>query len=191
MNPAVKRAVGGVLKGLYGFFSVTVNRRFFYLVVIALIALGEWFFSGLVRRTFVFYTALEGKMTVESRMIRRASDPETAVRRYVDEVLLGPVSPDLDPLFPKETRLAALLVRDGTVYADFSEDAALPVEGSLTGEVFGSFLTLNEGIRRNFPGVKNAALFIGGKEIFFNEFSVIFADPADNTDKTSQKALTN
>ena len=160
------------------FFSSKKNRRLTYLVVIILFALGDFLFSGLVRRTFVSYSIIEGSTVVEDRMLHRSSDHETDIRRYIDEVLLGPVSPDLAPLFSKETRLHAFMYRDGVIYADLSETAALPEE---RGDVFRSLLTINEGIRRNFSNVKDVKLFIGGNEVFFEEFRGIFADPADNS----------
>jgi len=95
------------------------------------------------------------------------------------------VSPDTDPLFPRETRLRSLLFRDGVVYADFSESSLIPVSTPAKG-VFLSFLTLNEGIRRNFTAVKDVKFFIGGREIYFKEFHEIFADLADNVIKTGQ-----
>ena len=180
------------------FFSKKKNRRLSLLIVACLLALGQFLFSGLARRTFVFYSFIGREIVVEDRMLHRSSDKETDIRRYVEEVLLGPVSPDLAPLFPMETRLLSIMYREGLVYADLSEPAALPVEGIEAnpapvsgeasalpeGEVFRSFLTLNEGIRRNFPYVKDVRLFIGGNEVFFNEFSGIFAISADNS-KTS------
>jgi len=175
MNEILKK----VLLALSRFLSKTKNRRLTYLVVICLIALGEFLFSGLVRRTFVFYSSLEGKTVVEDRMLRRSRDRETDIRRYVDEVLLGPSFPNLDPLFPRGTKLSSFMYRETVVYADLSESAALPLEGSW--DVFRSLLTLNEGIRRNFPFVGDVRLFIGGNEAFFNEFYGIFAEPADNS----------
>jgi hypothetical protein len=65
------------------------------------------------------------------------------------------------------------------VYADLTESALFPLEGSR--DVFRGLLTLNEGIRRNFPFVGDVRLFIGGNEAFFNEFNVIFAESADNS----------
>jgi hypothetical protein len=183
-----KTTIKDIFESLARFFSVKLHRRFCYLALIFLVALMEFFISGLVRRTFVFYSALEGEVTVEDRMLHRSYSRETDIRRYLDEVLLGPVSPDLDPLFPKETRLRSLLYRDGVVYADFTADAALPAE---RGDVFRGFLTLNQGIRRNFSVVKDVKLFIGGVEIFFTEFPRFFADSADIIDKTGQRALTN
>ena len=168
-----------VLSSFSAFFSVKRNRRFAFLVVLGLAALGDFYFSGLVRRTFVFYSIIEGNTVVEDRMLRRSSDRETDIRRYVDEVLLGPVSPDSAPLFPRETRLNSFMYREGVVYADLSESAALPLPGG--SDVFRSLLTLNEGLRRNFSYIKDAKIFIGGNEVFFEEFRGIFRNSADNS----------
>ena len=161
------------------FLSKKRNRRLVFLALLGLIALGEFFYSGLVRRTFVFYSIKEGNTVVEDRMLRRSSDRETDIRRYVDEVLLGPVSPDLAPLFPRETRLNSFMYREGVVYADLSESAALPLPEDR--DVFRSLLTLNEGLRRNFSYIQDVQIFIGGNEAFFKEFRRIFANSADNS----------
>ena len=161
------------------FFSKKKNRRLFYLAIVCLVALAEFLFSGLVRRTFVFYSDIEGNTAVEDRMLRRSGDMETDIRRYVDEALLGPVSPDSAPLFPRETRLNSFMYRAGAVYADLTEPAALPYGGS--GDVFRGLLTLNQGIRQNFPPVMDVRLFIGGNEVFFEEFRGFFANSADNS----------
>ncbi|MDR2417921.1 MAG: GerMN domain-containing protein [Treponema sp.] len=116
------------------------------------------------RRTFVFYTLYEGTAEVEDRMFLREPSEESNIRRFVEEILLGPVSPDLVPLFPRETQLRSLLYRDGVVYADLSESAVLV---SLNGgNVFQSLGTLDTGIRRNFPFVRNVKLFIEGNQVF-------------------------
>ena len=155
------------------------NRRLMYLVVLCLVALGEFFYSGLARRTFVFYTNIDGNVVVEGRLLRRSEERETDIRRYVDEALLGPVSPDLAPLFSRESRLHSFMYREGVVYADLTEPAALPPpEG---GSIFRSLLTLNEGLRRNFSHIKDVRLFIGGNEVFFEEFRRIFENLADNS----------
>jgi hypothetical protein len=147
------------------------------LLLLGLLALLDFNRLGLARRTFVFYSEMEGKTVVENRMLRRSGDRETDIRRYVDEALLGPVTPGSAPLFPRETRLNAFMYRDEVVYSDLTEVAALPSEG---GDVFMSLLTLNEGIRRNFPYIKNVKLFIGGNEVFLEEFRRISANSADN-----------
>ena len=175
MNKTQKKT----LRVLNVIFGIKKNRRILYLIILCLIAFGDFFHSGLARRTIVFYSSIEGKMVVEDRMLHRSGDRETDIHRYVDEVLLGPVFPDLDPLFPRGTRLESFMYRDEVVYVDLSESAALPMEGNW--DVFRSLLTLNEGIRRNFSFVENVRLFIGGNEAFFEEFRGIFINPADNS----------
>ena len=164
---------------LNGFSTGKMIRRLVYLVILCLFALAEFLYSGLARRTIVFYSSIEGKTVVEERMLRRSGDIETDIRQYADEVLLGPVLPNLDPLFSRGTKLESLMYRDAVVYADLSESALLPIEGNW--DIFRSLLTLNEGIRRNFSFIGDVRLFIGGNEVFFKEFRRIFADPADNS----------
>jgi hypothetical protein len=110
---------------------------------------------------------------VEDRMLKRSSSRELDIGRYVEEALLGPISPDSAPLFPRETRLRSLLYRDGVVYADLSEAAALPpLEG---GGVFRNLYTLYTGIRRNFSFVKGVRFFIAGQAAFPGDFDRLFA----------------
>jgi hypothetical protein len=125
------------------------------------------------RYTFVFYTFDRGTALVEDRMLPRSAFREENIARYVEETLLGPVSLEAAPLLVRGTRLRSLIFRDGTVYGDISQSAALPVLGAKA-DVFTGMLTLNQGIRRNFPYVSDVKLFIEGNEVFFKEFADIF-----------------
>lgn len=144
------------------------RRRFSLLVLLALAAVVEFYFFGLARRTFVFYTVDNGTIVVEDRMLKRSESRERDITLYAEETLLGPVSPELLPLFPRGTKLKSLLYRDGVVYADFSEDAVLPpIEG---GVVENSFQTLYTGILRNFSFVKDVRFFIEGEAVYEDRF---------------------
>ncbi|MCL1959998.1 MAG: GerMN domain-containing protein [Spirochaetes bacterium] len=122
-----------------------------------------------MRRTFVFYTIDDGVVVVEDRMLKPSKSREGDIIRYMEEMLLGPVSPELLPLFPIETRLKSLLYRNGVVYADFSEDAVFPpAEG---GSVINNFRTLYTGILRNFSYVKDVRFFIEGNAVYAEEFN--------------------
>ncbi|MDR2952207.1 MAG: GerMN domain-containing protein [Treponema sp.] len=146
------------------FFGGKAKRRFFYLIFLSLTALAEIYISGLARRTFVFYTIDKGIITVENRMIKHSPSREANICRYINEALLGPVSPDLLPVMPRETRLKSLLYRNETVYADFTADAELPpVEG---GNVPDNFHTLYAGILRNFSYVRDVRFFIEGRAAY-------------------------
>jgi len=161
-----------------GRFSIP-KRAFFLLALLflAIAALIEFFTLGLARRTFLFYDIDSGVVIVENRLLpvsrgdimasygsRRSSPRELDITRYVEEALLGPVSSNSMPLFPRETGLCSLLYRNGVVYLDLSEEAVVPPpEG---GEVFMNMKTLYAGIRRNFPFVRDIRFFIAGKAAF-------------------------
>ena len=157
-----------IFRSIADFMSHTLRRRLLWIIILCIAAMAEFFILGLARRTFIFYTVSDGVVAVEDRMLKHAKTREGDIIRYIEEVLLGPVSPDLLPLFPRETRLKSLLYRKGTVFADFTEDAALPpVEG---GMALKNFLTLHDGILRNFSYVKSVRLFIEGTAIYIDEF---------------------
>jgi hypothetical protein len=147
-------------------------RRFIYLLLLAAWALADFTWTGLARRTFVFYTIDGGQEVVEERMLKRSDSRELDLTRYVAEALLGPASPDLALPFPRDTVLVSLIYREGVVFVDLSASAALGVPGG--GDAFRNLAALNRGIRRNFPFVKEARLFIEGNEVFFNKFRDLF-----------------
>jgi hypothetical protein len=139
-----------------------------WISILTITALTEFFILGLARRTFVFYTVDGGVIDVQDRMLKHSGSKEGDIIRYTEEILLGPGSQDLLPLFPRETRLKSLLYRNGVVYVDFSEDALLPpIEG---GSTLNNFQTLHAGILRNFSFVKDVSFFIEGTAIYHEEF---------------------
>jgi hypothetical protein len=159
MNVVIK----GVLTSLGRLFGRRQNRRYLYLLLLGGLALAELHSLRLVRRTFVFYSIADGRPVVEDRMFPRADSWEIDITRYVEETLLGPVSPDLAPLFPRETPLRSLLYRDGVVYADLGESAAFTfLEG---GDIFRNLKTLEAGLRRNFAFIKETRFFIAGNQV--------------------------
>ena len=147
-------------------------RRFAYLAVITVFAFIEMNHFGLARRTFEFFPYDNTNSVVEDRMLHKTGSKEKDIKSYVEELVLGPVSLDFAPLLTKGTKLRSFMYRDGTVYADFSREAALPVWGGRS--LFEGFLTFNKGIRRNFSYVSDVKLFINGNEVFFGEFSKNF-----------------
>jgi hypothetical protein len=158
-----------IVSSISCFLSSAVSRRLMWIAVLGLFTLSEFLFFGFVRRTFVFYTIDDGVVVVEDRMLKPSKSREGDIIRYMEEMLLGPVSPELLPLFPIETRLKSLLYRNGVVYADFSEDAVFPpTEG---GSVINNFKTLYTGILRNFSYVKDVRFFIEGNAVYAEEFN--------------------
>jgi len=167
-----------VIKASVNFLSSGVKRSLLFIGLLALTAFVEFFILGLARRTFVFYTVSDGVIVVEDRMLKHSSSREIDIIRYTEETLLGPVSPDLLPLFPRGTRLKSLLYRNGVVYADFSQDAEMPpVEG---GRAVDNFRTFHAGILRNFSYVKDVRFFIEGRAAYVEEFLQTEALPPED-----------
>jgi hypothetical protein len=176
--------IGGIrnIPVIFSRFRMSKTRLLLItLSALTVMALIEFFVLGLARRTFVFYTIDSRIASVEERFLKRSSSREVNITRYVEEALLGPVSPNSLPLFPQETRLLSLLYRDGVVYVNLSEDAALPstellVPGSSlsgvfqNGDVFGSMETLYSGVKRNFSFVRDLHFFIDGKAAYAGKF---------------------
>jgi spore germination protein GerM len=157
-----------IILNIFELLADKTKRGIFLITLISVIALTEFLIMGLARRTFVFYTVDNGEVFVEDRMLKRSRSREVNITRYAEETLLGPVSPDLLPLFPYGTKLKSLLYRDGVVYVDLSADAALaPVEG---GSIYNNFRTFYNGVLRNFSTVKDVRFFIEGSTAFAGEF---------------------
>jgi spore germination protein GerM len=160
MNIIIKQMLGILIR----FFADKRRYRIAILGILCIFALVDFLAGGLARRTYVFYAVSDGSISVEDRMIKRASTREQNIARYTDEAILGPVLPDFLPLFAKGTRLLSLLYRDDMVYIDFSEDAAMPPEEG--GEVLKNLITLKTGIIRNFSYVSDVCFFINGKAVY-------------------------
>ncbi|MCL2764427.1 MAG: GerMN domain-containing protein [Treponema sp.] len=153
-----------IFRHIYEFLESPVKRSLLFIGILILLALVEFLALGLARRTFVFYTINDGIIAVEDRMLKHSKSREGDIVRYTEETLLGPVSPDLLPLFPRGTKLKSLLFRDGIVYADFSSDAAMPpAEG---GRTLDNFRTFYAGMKRNFSYVRDVRFFIDGVSVF-------------------------
>jgi len=158
-------------KSIFGpiaeFLESPVKRCFLLVGILTIVALFEFLSLGLARRTFVFYTISDGIIVVD-RMLKHSKTREGDIIRYVEETLLGPVSPELLPLITRGAKLKSLLYRNGVVYADLSSEAALPpIEGGKTKE---NFHTLYNGILRNFSFVKDVRFFIDGVSVYAGEF---------------------
>jgi hypothetical protein len=133
------------------------------ITLLCMTAVADYAAMGLARRTFLFYVPDTGQELVEERMTAYTGSQETDITRYVEEVILGPVSLEAEPLLNRGSRLEALLLREDAVYLDLSEEAAIPPP---TGRLRGNLITLSEGIRRNFPFVKDIRIFVAGNEVF-------------------------
>ena len=118
--------------------------------------------SDRARYTFVFYNR-EGEAAIEERLLYKEMNSERAIQSYIEEMLYGPISQDLKPVFLQESSLLSLLYRDGTVFINLSEEAAFPVQ--IEADFNYSFTTMEQGVFRNFPAVQAVRIFVMGHEV--------------------------
>jgi hypothetical protein len=147
-----------------------IKTPFFELIcigILVLIAAGDFFLSGVSRRTITFYAEGSGAMVLEERFIAWQSSREGAVRAFVEEITLGPSAADTVPLLGRGTRLETCFLRGAAVTIEFSEEAALPPVTALqaSGDVFRNLRGIRGDIARNFGYVKDVRFFIAGEEI--------------------------
>ena len=99
----------------------------------------------------------------EERKVPHHSTPEEAAHALIKEIILGPAELRLARALPKDTYIRSVLLRNDTLFVDFSEHPAEP-----EGNMGISFEAMLEGVRRtvlyNFPSIERVVVFIGGIE---------------------------
>jgi hypothetical protein len=121
------------------------------------------------RMMMTFYTVVDGKDLIEERTVKNADNQDTGakVTRYVEEVLLGPLSRGAAGFFPVATVQSCIASGD-TAYIGLPSPVVWAgikdAEDRLTVNAARSFNKLKEDIKRNFRSVNNVVLFIDGRE---------------------------
>ena len=116
-----------------------------------------------VRRIFVFESYDTAEKSMEVRYLHK-KDGEEAVREFVEELLLGPETDRYIRLFPYGTKLISCFIRDGVLYTDLSEEAALSMSG--TSETYKACALLRENVMQNFGDLKDYRIFMMGNEVY-------------------------
>jgi len=183
-----------IFSAIIKFFKSPFRLYLILLAALGAAALIDYYNLNLSRRTFVFYSIDDGEIAVEDRMLRHSSSKEEDIIRYTEETIQGPVSPNLSPLFPYETRLKSLLLRDKVIYADFTESAALRLPDNLVkGEgrdVLDNFRTLYDSFLRNFPYISDIRFFIEGNPITLIEYGAPKTEEVNRKEAASDDSET-
>ncbi len=127
-----------------------------------------WFvkFPG-IRKVFIFPSSLSQEQFVESRYIQHQKEADL-IKSYVQELLLGPINELSRPLFSKQTKLVSCFLRNGVLYAEFSDD--LLNSSNFSVDYKESFSLFEKNIKRNFSKVKSVEFYINGTEGPFKIF---------------------
>ena len=105
----------------------------------------------------------------EPRRIYRQETLEGNVRLLINEMLLGPMNIRHTSIFPMNTRLKSVLIREGVAYVDFTPDLLFPGAGARL-----SFDELLAAVRQtvlyNFRQLADVIITINGQEPGYASF---------------------
>lgn len=147
-------------KKIYIFVSVVV-------VLLVLSLISYFSINKGVRRQFI-YESVDGKTKyIESRYL--SSNPEGGnVVKYVEELVLGPVTERAKPLFPIGTKVLHCFERDGTLYIDLSFQSLLT--NDLDRDFEKVFALAEKNIKYNFPSIKHVEFFVEKRNVFEKKY---------------------
>ncbi len=116
-----------------------------------------------LRRKFIFPREMSMKLTGETRNVSVSSNRESNIRAYLDDLLLGPATLRLVPIFPEGTRLNHLKLVNNDVYVDFSRNLVFNLENhSLKLVEIKNLLVDNLSV--NFPFLEKIIITVNGLE---------------------------
>jgi hypothetical protein len=129
------------------------------------------FHTSMIRRTLFFPLAVSPELKGESRRVPRTGNTEKDVENLIKEMILGPVDIRLGRLVDRHTRLKAGLVRDNTVYLDFSHELAVNTDDlRLSTDELIEIIVYT--VRRNFRTIREVVVTIEGKKPFTPFFEI-------------------
>jgi hypothetical protein len=154
-------------KGWAKIFRITAVAG---MVLLAACAVADYIVRDSSRMVMTFYTLVDGKDVIEERLVRNAGGEEDEVRRFVEEMLLGPLTPGAAGFFPLEPAQSCVLEGD-SVFISLPPAAVWAgvkdAEGVLTVDGGRAAGALARDIKRNFRHLKNIGIFIDGRETSF------------------------
>ncbi len=127
------------------------------------------FFSILTRpslnRTVFFFPHVQnGDIQTEIRYLPEKRYASERFSQFLDELTLGPISPDLLPLYPTAVRPVRAFIRGNEAFVDLSSEAEDYLEIGVPPRV--AYEVFKKNVFTNFGNVAKMNLYIGGKEVY-------------------------
>ncbi len=118
--------------------------------------------SRSTERVLFFQEYRSADFTGEVRELPKKASKEADIELLVREIILGPIDIHNDPLLPEDADVRSVMLRDKTLYVDFSIDVIFQRQDSVL-----SFSEVLDGVRRtitfNFPSVERIVFTIRGE----------------------------
>lgn len=148
-----------------------VNKKNIFIVVGIVLAFAISFCFAMLnqkgeRRIFFFESENSSELLYETRYLSKNA-PQGEIQLFVDEVLLGPITPVAKALFPTGTKVESCFLRDGVLYLDLSEEA-IKIEVGNSSDTLVASEILKKNLFTNFRNIDTIKLYIVGKEVYVN-----------------------
>jgi hypothetical protein len=99
----------------------------------------------------------------EKRSLPELDTNEHNIRQLVEELILGPINPELTDFTSKETRLISLFLKGDLLYMDLSSDLIEQTNNKTLFTLKYKLDILKQNISFNFREVKDIHIFINGQ----------------------------
>jgi Sporulation and spore germination len=146
-HPAVQIIAFSVLMGI------------FFLVMVSL-----FFRHNTDRAIFYFPGNRAESIRTEIRYLPKVPGIQERLNQYVSELLLGPISPEFIPLYPKDVKILRCFVRGKTAYIDISSKALEKSSEYIT--YIEAFELFKKNVFTNFRNLDKIYMYIDGVEIY-------------------------
>ncbi len=113
-------------------------------------------------RVLFFTDEITGDITGEVRQISLRNSQEDNIEFLLKELILGPVKLSNTRVIPGKTRLKSVLLRNGTLYIDFSRDIIF-IENDVSLNFTKILDVIQRTIRFNFPEINEITILVDGE----------------------------
>lgn len=138
------------------------------IIIIFLLILYIGIFRNTGYYSRLFYPDINSaELVVEKRLIIKKNSTEDQIREIIEELMVGPISPDINNPFSKEAKLLSCWVIDDVVFLNLNREAVLNIDSKLIKLSKGYHLFLEsfvDTICFQFKKIKSVKIFIDGKE---------------------------
>ncbi len=112
----------------------------------------------------VYFPTPDGKgLSSEMREVAESADKSQEVKGLITELIRGPLSPELTPALPAETRVKSVFIdpATGTAYIDFSREVQTQFPGGAWTETLAIYSIVNT-LTEDFPDIKQVQILVEG-----------------------------
>jgi hypothetical protein len=127
-----------------------------------LVSLLIYLFPNSSKRVLFFPLGEDRRLVGETRFLPRRKGLEENIRLLVEEIILGPATPNYQRVVPQDLTVQNVILVQNTLYLSFSKEM-LFAAAELNQTVDEMIQAVGNSVLYNFPGVKSLYVFIEGQ----------------------------